>query len=99
MDGPRTDVTDTVSTSYDAERRGTQITDALGKITKQAYDADGRLIRIAAQLGSLWLILPQLYSHWQTLESMGPCSDFPMGMIRRGWWAILLKKELNWFYI
>ncbi|OGQ95295.1 MAG: hypothetical protein A2521_03965 [Deltaproteobacteria bacterium RIFOXYD12_FULL_57_12] len=54
VDGPRTDVIDTVA--YDAERRVTQITDALGKFTRQAYDADGRLVRSAAQIGSQWAI-------------------------------------------
>lgn len=39
---PRTDVTDTI----------TQTTDALGKQTRFAFDADGRLIRTAAQLGT-----------------------------------------------
>lgn len=73
MDGPRTDVTDTESTSFDAERRVTQITDALGKVTKKAYDADGRLIRTAAQLGSLWLTSCRSYTpSGKLLRTWGP---------------------------
>jgi YD repeat-containing protein len=49
VNGPRTDVTDTVTNVFDAERRLTQSTNALGKLSRQAYDADGRLIRSAAQ--------------------------------------------------
>ena len=51
-DGPRMDVSDTVATVYDAERRPTQVTNALGKLTRMAYDADGRLVRSAAQIGT-----------------------------------------------
>ena len=43
IDGPRTEVTDTLSAAYDAERRVTQTTDALGKLTRRAYDANGNL--------------------------------------------------------
>ncbi|NMG66546.1 hypothetical protein GPA19_16490, partial [Azoarcus indigens] len=44
VDGPRTDVTDTTTSTFDAERRVTQTTDALGKQTRFGYDADGRLV-------------------------------------------------------
>lgn len=63
VDGPRTDVTDTVAYAYDAERRVTQTTDALGKLTKQAYDADGRLVRSAAQIGTQWLVSCRSYTN------------------------------------
>ena len=73
VDGPRTDVTDTVSSSYDAERRLIQSTDALGKISRQAYDADGRLIRAAAQIGSQWLVSCRNYTpSGKLLKTWGP---------------------------
>nr|WP_281174046.1 RHS repeat-associated core domain-containing protein [Methylomicrobium agile] len=73
VNGPRTDVTDTVTTAYDNERRPTQITNALGKLTKQAYDADGRLIRTAAQLGTQWLVTCNTYTpSGKVLKAWGP---------------------------
>jgi len=54
--GPRTDVGDVTSYVHDAERRVTQITDAMGKQTRFAFDADGRLIRTATQIGAQWLV-------------------------------------------
>lgn len=56
VDGPRTDVTDTATTAYDAERRPIQSTDAWGKSTHTAYDANGNVIRTAAQIGTQWLV-------------------------------------------
>ena len=50
VNGPRTDVTDTTTHAFDAQRRITQTTDALDKQTRFGYDNDGRLIRTAAQL-------------------------------------------------
>ena len=41
VDGPRTDVSDTVSVEYDGERRPTQITDALGKQTRMPSATPG----------------------------------------------------------
>lgn len=73
LNGPRTDVTDTVTYAYDAERRVTQITDALGKLTKQAYDADGRLVRSAAQIGTQWLVSCRTYTNTgKLLKAWGP---------------------------
>jgi RHS repeat-associated protein len=72
-DGPRTDVTDTVTNVYDAARRVTQSTNALGKITRLAYDADGRLIRSAAQIGTQWLVSCRSYSaSGKLLKAWGP---------------------------
>jgi len=72
-DGPRTDVTDTVTNVYDAARRVTQSTNALGKITRLAYDADGRLIRSAAQIGAQWLVSCRSYSaSGKLLKAWGP---------------------------
>ncbi|MCA7888658.1 RHS repeat-associated core domain-containing protein [Burkholderia contaminans] len=62
VDGPRTDVTDTVTTSYDSERRPTVVTDALGKQTQTTYDADGRPIAVARQIGTQWLTNCSRYS-------------------------------------
>ncbi len=66
-DGPRTDVADIASLAYDTERRLIQTTDALGQVTQQAYDADGRPVRIAAQLGtgtgSAWLVSCRSYTN------------------------------------
>ncbi|MBT2336215.1 RHS repeat protein [Variovorax paradoxus] len=61
-DGPRTDVTDTVTTAYDSERRAIQVTDAAGKLTKTTYDKDGRPTIAAAQLGTQWLVSCSRYS-------------------------------------
>ncbi|EIC30148.1 RHS repeat-associated core domain-containing protein [Methylomicrobium album] len=73
VNGPRTDVTDTVTTVYDKARRPTQITHALGKLTQQAYDADGRLIRTAAQLGTQWLVTCNTYTPGgKVLKAWGP---------------------------
>ncbi|MDZ4150765.1 MAG: DUF6531 domain-containing protein, partial [Methylicorpusculum sp.] len=73
VNGPRTDVTDTVATAYDNERRPTQLTNALGKLTKQAYDADGRLIRSAAQIGIQWLVSCNSYTpSGKLLKAWGP---------------------------
>ena len=73
VNGPRTDVTDQVATAYDAERRPTQVTDALGKLTRLAYDADGRLIRSAAQIGTQWLVSCRTYTaSGKLLKSWGP---------------------------
>ena len=52
VDGPRSDVVDTTTMAYDAERRPTLATDALGRQTRRAYDADGRLVRTALQAGA-----------------------------------------------
>ncbi|MDZ4153961.1 DUF6531 domain-containing protein, partial [Methylicorpusculum sp.] len=73
VNGPRTDVTDTVATAYDNQRRPTQLTNALGKLTKQAYDADGRLIRSAAQIGTQWLVSCNSYTpSGKLLKAWGP---------------------------
>ncbi len=73
LNGPRTDVTDTVTYAYDAERRVTQTTDALGKLTRQAYDADGRVIRSAAQIGTQWLVSCSTYTNsGKLLKAWGP---------------------------
>ena len=73
VNGPRTDVTDTVTNVYDAERRVTQSTNALGKLTRLAYDNDGRLIRSAAQVGTQWLVGCRTYSaSGKLLKSWGP---------------------------
>ena len=73
LNGPRTDVTDTVTYAYDAERRVTQATDALGKLTHQAYDADGRLVRSAAQIGTQWLVSCRTYTNTgKLLKAWGP---------------------------
>ena len=45
VNGPRTDVTDTTTNVFDAQSRITQTTDALGKQTHFAFDADSHLIR------------------------------------------------------
>lgn len=45
LNGPRADVTDTVTTTYDAERRATTITNASGLPVSLAYDPDGRLVQ------------------------------------------------------
>ena len=73
VNGPRTDVTDTVSYAYDAERRVTQTTNALAKATRYAYDANGRLTTTAAQLGTQWLVSCRSYTATdKLLKAWGP---------------------------
>ncbi|VTU29148.1 Cell wall-associated polypeptide CWBP200 [Variovorax sp. PBS-H4] len=73
IDGPRTDVADTIATTYDAERRPTQVTDAMGKQTRTAYDADGRAVQSAAQQGAQWLVSCSRYSETGKLtRAWGP---------------------------
>lgn len=73
IDGPRTDVTDTVTSTFDAERRLTQSTNALGKLSRTAFDADGRPIRSAAQSGTQWLVTCRSYSpSGKLLKAWGP---------------------------
>lgn len=73
VNGPRTDVADTLSYAYDAERRVTQTTDALGKLTRQAYDPVGREIRSAVQIGTQWLATCRSYTHTgKLLKAWGP---------------------------
>ncbi|TDN41679.1 RHS repeat protein [Azoarcus indigens] len=69
VDGPRTDVTDT--STFDAERRVTQTTDALGKQTRCGYDADGRLVRTAAQIGMQWLVSCRSYTTLASCSRLG----------------------------
>ncbi|MBK7471421.1 MAG: RHS repeat-associated core domain-containing protein [Betaproteobacteria bacterium] len=73
VDGPRSDVVDTTTMAYDAERRPTQATDALGRQTRRAYDADGRLVRTALQAGAQWLVSCRTYTpSGKVLKSWGP---------------------------
>ncbi|WP_254640740.1 RHS repeat-associated core domain-containing protein [Burkholderia sp. GbtcB21] len=73
VDGPRTDVVDTVTTSYDSERRPTVVTDALGKQTQTTYDADGRPTAVARQIGTQWLTSCSRYSATgKVIRAWGP---------------------------
>ncbi|MBS0555484.1 MAG: RHS repeat protein, partial [Proteobacteria bacterium] len=73
VNGPRTDVTDTTTNVFDAQRRVTQTTDALGKQTQFGFDADGRVIRTAAQLGTQWLVACSTYTATgKRLKAWGP---------------------------
>jgi len=54
VDGPRTDTADITQFGYDAERRHTTTTDARGKVSRIAYNADGDAIRSSAQIGLQW---------------------------------------------
>ncbi|MDY0014094.1 MAG: RHS repeat-associated core domain-containing protein [Rhodocyclaceae bacterium] len=62
VDGPRSDVSDTTGYAYDAERRLTQTTDALGKPTVLGYDADGRLVSRARPIGIFWQVSCNSYT-------------------------------------
>jgi len=61
IDGPRADVTDVVRMTFDAERRLIQTSDPLGKLSRNAYNADGKLIRTAEQAGAQWLVTCTTY--------------------------------------
>ncbi|AKJ29719.1 hypothetical protein AAW51_3028 [Caldimonas brevitalea] len=62
VDGPRSDVADVTVYGHDPERRVVKVTDALNKVTHSAYDADGRLVRTAAQYGTQWLVSCRTYT-------------------------------------
>lgn len=71
--GPRTDLADTAIYVYDAERRLTQSTDAVSKLSGRGYDPDGRLIRTAAQIGTQWLVSCVRYTpSGKALREWGP---------------------------
>lgn len=71
--GPRTDVSDITNYSYDAERRVTKLTNAMDKITHKGYDADGRGVRSAAQIGSQWMVSCKTYTNTgKELKAWGP---------------------------
>lgn len=73
IDGPRADVSDLTSSSYDAERRPTQVSNALGKVRRNFYNADGRLVRTASQVGTQWLVSCNSYSaSGKLLKKWGP---------------------------
>ncbi|SFW41173.1 RHS repeat protein, partial [Nitrosovibrio sp. Nv17] len=73
VDGPRTDVSDITTTAYDNQRRPTQITDALGKLTRFAYDADGNRIRVSSQIGGQWMVACSTYTPTgKVLKAWGP---------------------------
>lgn len=72
-DGPRSDVSDTSSFAYDSERRPIEARDAFGKLTRNAYDADGNLIRVSQQIGAGWQTICTDYSaSFQKLRVVGP---------------------------
>lgn len=73
VDGPRTDVYDAVGLTYDAERRVTQKTNVLGKVSVIAYDADGHPVRSASQIGSQWFASCSSYTYsGKLLKTWGP---------------------------
>ncbi len=73
VNGPRTDVADTVAIAYDAARQPTQVTNALSKLTKTAYDADGRATIVASQLGAAWMVSCTNYSaSGKPIKTWGP---------------------------
>ncbi|GAB1719359.1 MAG: hypothetical protein NTAFB09_10900 [Nitrosospira sp.] len=73
VNGPRTDVSDITTTVYDNQRRPTQVTDALGKLTKYTYDANGNRIRTSAQIGAQWLVSCNTYTTSdKVMKAWGP---------------------------
>jgi RHS repeat-associated protein len=78
VNGPRTDVTDGVVNTYDAERRVTQTkplnaADALKQEVRKTYDADGRVTQVAAKLGTQWLVSCNTYTPTgKVLKAWGP---------------------------
>src|SRR6185437_1842560 len=78
VDGPRTDVADTITITYDNERRATRVTNGLGKISETAYDEIGQPVRIAAQQDSRWMVSRKSYSYsGKVTSAWGPaiCPD------------------------
>ncbi|MEC5159546.1 MULTISPECIES: RHS repeat-associated core domain-containing protein [unclassified Janthinobacterium] len=75
VDGPRADVSDTVAIAYNANRQPIQVTDALGKMARSVYDADGRKVRSATQVGPQWLVACHSYSaSGKVLKNWGPAT-------------------------
>lgn len=73
VDGPRTDVVDTLASVYDTERRAIQTTDAAGKQTRVSFDPDGRPTISAAQIGAQWLVSCTRYSETgKPVRAWGP---------------------------
>lgn len=73
IDGPRTDVVDVTRLSFDAERNPVQTTDALGKLSKTAYDANGKPIRSAEQAGTQWMVTCRSYdAGGRVVRTWGP---------------------------
>ncbi|WP_256077337.1 RHS repeat-associated core domain-containing protein [Massilia sp. YIM B04103] len=96
VDGPRSDVSDIVSTAYNAQRQPIQVTDAQGKVERKAYDADGRLLRVASQIGSQWLVscssytpAGQLQKTWgpfqQASDASCPAAAAPLSVTERSY--------------
>lgn len=54
IDGPRSDLSDVTSFTYDAERRMTSTVNALGKSATMTFNEDGDLVGQAAQIGVQW---------------------------------------------
>ncbi len=74
-DGPRSDVADTLDLVPDPERRVKQSTNALGKLSKFAYDEDGRLVRTAVQYGTQWTVSCRSYTpSGKLLKAWGPAT-------------------------
>jgi RHS repeat-associated protein len=75
--GPRTDVDDTVTTAYNADRQPITITypnPGIGSpVTQITYNGDGRVTASARKFGSFWMVSCSTYSaSGQVSSSFGP---------------------------
>jgi RHS repeat-associated protein len=81
VNGPRSDVNDTVAFAYNANRQPIQMTDALGKLAKTFYDANGNQVRSATQIGTEWLVACSSYSGSdKLLTAWGPAKQASDGV-------------------
>ena len=76
VDGPRTDVTDTTTATYDGMRRPLIVTDALGNKTDNTYDPAGRLEKVERLNSASTVLQTTTMTYTPTgLEAkiIGPC--------------------------
>ncbi|MFJ4389279.1 RHS repeat-associated core domain-containing protein [Pseudomonas soli] len=62
VDGPRSDAADTMDYVFDAERQVVKTVNAEGKQTVIERNANGQVVKEAAQLGSQWMVKCTTYS-------------------------------------
>lgn len=71
--GPRTDVDDTVTTTFNADRQPVTITYPISPVTQITYNGDGRVTSVARKLGGSWMVSCNTYTaSGQVSAAFGP---------------------------
>lgn len=60
--GPRTDVDDTVTTTFNADRQPVTIAYPISPVTQITYNTDGRVMSTARKLGASWMVSCNTYT-------------------------------------